>query len=111
MDSVTIARSMRGSIGMLAMAWLMADTTNEKATAAGMPAGGGAYAIGRLGVLGDCPVDNVVAGAYFWNPDTMRENVAAATFGSNVHAASSPGRCPRPRKRSRGSTVHASSRS
>lgn len=81
MDSVTIARSMRGSIGMLAMAWLMADTTNEKAAAAGMPPGGGAYAIGRLGVLGDCPIDNVVAAAYFWNPDTMRENVAAGRAG------------------------------
>ena len=75
MDAVTVARSMRGSIGMLAMAWLMADTTIEKATAAGMPAGTGAYAIGRMGVLGDCPPDNVVAAAYFWNPDTMRQAV------------------------------------
>ena len=75
MDAVTVARSMRGSIGMLAMAWLMADTTIEKATADGMPAGTGAYAIGRMGVLGDCPPDNVVAAAYFWNPDTMRQAV------------------------------------
>ena len=75
MDAVTVARSMRGSIGMLAMAWLMADTTIEKATAAGMPPGTGAYAIGRMGVLGDCPPDNVVAAAYFWNPDTMRQAV------------------------------------
>ncbi len=75
MDAVTVARSMRGSIGMLAMAWLMAETTVEKATAAGMPAGTGAYAIGRMGVLGDCPPDNVVAAAYFWNPDTMRQAV------------------------------------
>ena len=76
MDAVTVARSMRGSIGMLAMAWLMADTTNAKAADAGMPAGVGAYAIGRMGVLGDCPPDNVVAAAYFWNPDTMRQAVA-----------------------------------
>lgn len=75
MDAVTVARSMRGSIGMLAMAWLMAETTIEKATAAGMRAGTGAYAIGRMGVLGDCPPDNVVAAAYFWNPDTMRQAV------------------------------------
>ncbi len=81
MDSVSVARSMRGSIGMLAMAWLMADTTNEKAAAAGMPSGLGAYAIGRLGVLGDCPPDNVVAAAYFWNPDTMRANVEAGRAG------------------------------
>ncbi len=72
MDSKTVARSMRGSIGMLAMAWLMADSTKAKAAERGMGDGNGAYAIGRLGVLGDCPPDNVVAAAYFWNPDTMR---------------------------------------
>ncbi len=81
MDTVSVARSMRGSIGMLAMAWLMADTTIEKATGAGMPAGTGAYAIGRMGVLGDCPPDNVVAAAYFWNPDTMRQAVADGRAG------------------------------
>ncbi len=75
MDSVTVARSMRGSIGMLAMSWLMAPSTAEKAQAAGMPGGTAAYAIGRLGVLGECPVDNVVAAAYFWHPPT----IAAAT--------------------------------
>jgi hypothetical protein len=77
MDAVTVARSMRGSIGMLAMSWLITSTTQEKATKAGMPEGSGAYAIGRLGVLGDCPVDNVVAAAYFWYPDTMRSAVLA----------------------------------
>ena len=81
MDAVTVARSMRGSIGMLAMPWLMADTTNQKAAEAGMPAGVGAYAIGRMGVLGDCPPDNVVAAAYFWNPDTMRQAVADGRAG------------------------------
>ena len=77
MDSVTVARSMRGSIGMLAMEWLMAPSTTEKAAAAGLPADGrAAYAVGRLGVLGDCPVDNVVAAAHFWEPDLMRRMVA-----------------------------------
>lgn len=74
-DSIAIARSMRGSIGILAMSWLMSDDTNAKAQAAGMPEGLGAYAIGRLGVLGDCPPDNVVAAAFFWNPDTIRQAV------------------------------------
>lgn len=77
MDTVTVARSMRGSIGMLAMSWLMAPETIEKASAAGMPDGTAAYAIGRLGVLGDCPVDNVVAAAYFWEPDTIRSATIA----------------------------------
>ena len=77
MDTLTVARSFRGSIGMLAMDWLMNETTNEKAAARGMPMEDrGAYAIGRLGVLGDCPVDNVVAAAYFWEPDLMRQMVA-----------------------------------
>jgi len=61
---------------MLAMAWLMDDSTKEKASARGMPIeNNGMYAIGRLGVLGDCPVDNVIGAAYFWNPDTMRQMV------------------------------------
>ena len=77
MDTTAIARSMRGSIGMLAMAWLMAPTTQQQASDAGMADGLGAYATGRLGVLGDCPVDNVVGAAYFWNPDTIREAVTA----------------------------------
>lgn len=78
MDSLTVARSMRGSIGMLAMAWLMAPSTTEQAAARGMPTEDMAnYAIGRLGVLGDCPVDNVVAAAYFWEPDRMRAMVCA----------------------------------
>ena len=106
MDAVTVARSMRGSIGMLAMPWLMADTTNQKAAEAGMPAGVGAYAIGRMGVLGDCPPDNVVAAAYFWNPDTMRQAVAdgglakgAGTEGSDSRAVLprlQPGGAPSP---------------
>ncbi len=75
-DSKTVARSMRGSIGILAMSWLMGGTTSEKAQAAGLPAGLGAYAVGRLGVLGDCPPDNVVGAAFFWNPDTIRNAVA-----------------------------------
>ncbi len=76
MDPVGVARSMRGSIGMLAMEWLMAPSTTEQAAAAGLPADGrAAYAVGRLGVLGDCPVDNVVAAAYFWEPDLMRRMV------------------------------------
>ncbi len=75
MDSLTVARSLRGSIGMLAMEWLMSPDTLEKAEARGMPAGQAAYAVGRLGVLGDCPVDNVVAAAYFWEPDRMRSMV------------------------------------
>lgn len=76
MDTTTVARSMRGSIGMLAMEWLMADTTRAKAAERGMPSSGAAYAVGRLGVLGDCPVDNVVGAAYFWEPTLMRSMVA-----------------------------------
>ena len=75
MDSTTIARSMRGSIGMLAMAWLMEDTTRQKAAERGMPTSNAAYAVGRLGVLGDCPVDNVVGAAFFWEPNLMRSMV------------------------------------
>ena len=76
MDSVTVARSMRGSIGTLAMEWLLADSTTEVATARGMPAENlGSYAVGRLGVLGDCPVDNVVGAAFFWEPARMRSMV------------------------------------
>jgi len=75
MDSLSLARGMRGSIGMLAMHWLMAPSTNDKAASAGMPAGIPGYAIGRLGVLGDCPVDNVVGGAFFWNPEFLAEQV------------------------------------
>lgn len=78
MDTTAIARSMRGSIGMLAMEWLMAESTNEKAAARGLPVeDNGAYAVGRLGVLGDCPPDNVVAAAYFWEPERMRSMVAS----------------------------------
>ena len=78
MEALAAARSMRGSIGMLAMAWLMAPETLEAAAAAGLETEtNGAYAVGRLGVLGDCPPDNVVAGAYFWQPDRMRAMVAA----------------------------------
>lgn len=76
MESLKLARSMRGSIGMLAMEWLMAPSTNEKAVAAGMSDdSNAAYAVGRLGVLGDCPPDNVVAAAFFWEPDHMRDMV------------------------------------
>lgn len=78
MDALTAARSMRGSIGMLAMAWLMAPETLQQAAEAGLETEtNGAYAVGRLGVLGDCPPDNVVAAAYFWEPDRMREMVTA----------------------------------
>lgn len=67
---------------MLAMAWLMAPTTLEKAAARGLPAGMGAYAVGRFGVLGSCPVDNVVGAAFFWEPDTMRQMVADGRAGA-----------------------------
>lgn len=62
---------------MLAMHWLLAPSTVEKAVAAGMPDGLPGYAIGRLGVLGDCPVDNVVGAAFFWNPEFLGEQVRA----------------------------------
>ena len=71
MDTTAIARSMRGSIGMLAMEWLLAPSTLEKAVAAGMVEGPGAYAVGRLGVLGDCAPQEVVEAAFFWEPNTM----------------------------------------
>ncbi len=77
MDSLSLARNMRGSIGMLAMHWLMAPSTNAKAKAAGMPEGIAGYAIGRLGVLGDCPVDNVVGAAFFWQPDYLAAQTRA----------------------------------
>ena len=92
METTAVARSMRGSIGMLAMAWLMADSTREQAAQQGLPSGNAAYAVGRLGVLGDCPVDNVVGAAYFWEPDLMRslvtEGRAAVTpsTGAAVYA-------------------------
>lgn len=75
MESAAVARSMRGSIGMLAMSWLMAPSTTATAEARGLPSGLAAYAMGRLGVLGRCPVDNVVGAAYFWEPDRMRAMV------------------------------------
>jgi hypothetical protein len=78
MDSLSLARSMRGSIGLLAMHWLFASSTTDKAVAAGMPADPmEAYAVGRFGVLGDCPVDNVVGAACFWEPDFLRAQVRA----------------------------------
>ncbi|MDH3294856.1 MAG: hypothetical protein OER95_11115 [Acidimicrobiia bacterium] len=77
MDSRELAGRMRGSVGLLAMHWLMAPSTSRKATAAGMPGGLAAYAIGRLGVLGDCPIDNVVGAAYFWEPDFLTAQVKA----------------------------------
>ena len=77
MDSLSLARSMRGSIGMLAMHWLVGPSTSAKAVAAGMPDGLPGYAIGRLGVLGDCPIDNVVGAAVFWEPAFLAEQVRA----------------------------------
>lgn len=81
MDTIAVARSMRGSIGMLAMEWLMAPSTMDAAAARGMPTGMASYAVGRFGVLGDCPVDNVVGAAFFWEPDTMRSMVAEGRTG------------------------------
>lgn len=58
-----------------------------------MPAGLAAYAVGRLGVLGACPPDNVVGAAFFWNPDLMRRMVAdgrakiAPADGARIYAA------------------------
>ena len=72
MDSISAARSMRGSLGMFAMSWLMAPSTREKSKAAGMGDGMGAYSVGLLGVLGYCPVDNVVAAALCWDASRMR---------------------------------------
>jgi hypothetical protein len=85
MDSLALARSMRGSIGMLAMHWLMAPSTDEKAAAAGMPEGIPGYAVGRLGVLGDCPVDNVVGGAFFWEPEYLATQVRAGRSVMSPH--------------------------
>ena len=53
MDSLTVARSLRGSIGMLAMAWLLDESTMRRGAELGLNAEGmGGYAVGRLGVLG-----------------------------------------------------------
>jgi len=77
MDSLTVARSLRGSIGMLAMHWLLDESTIARAHELGLTAEGlDGYAVGRLGVLGDCPPDNVVGAAYFWAPERMRAMVA-----------------------------------
>ena len=81
MDSVTVARSLRGSIGMLAMDWLMAPSTLAEAESRGMPSGMAAYAVGRFGVLGDCPPDVVVGAAFFWEPDLVRTMVAEGRAG------------------------------
>lgn len=61
---------------MLGMHWLMCASTREKAVSAGMPEDPlEAYAVGRFGVLGDCPVDNVVGAACFWEPDYLRAKI------------------------------------
>lgn len=75
-DNVAVARSLRGSIGMLAMDWLMSPATLDAATAAGMPEGLAGYVMGRFGGLGACPPDNVVAAAYFWEPSLLSGLVA-----------------------------------
>lgn len=63
---------------MLAMAWLIDERTTARAAELGLDAPDrGGYAVGRLGVLGDCPVDAVVSAAFFWEPDLMRSMVAA----------------------------------
>ncbi len=72
---------------MLAMHWLMSPSTAQKAVAAGMPADSlEAYAVGRFGVLGDCPVDNVVGAACFWEPDFLRGKVRAGRAVMLPHA-------------------------
>lgn len=91
MESATAARSLRGSIGMLAMNWLLDPSTNDRASERGLPSGLAAYAVGRLGVLGACPVDNVVGAAFFWEPGLMRSLVAEGrsttdpTVGAGVY--------------------------
>lgn len=92
METTAIARSMRGSVGMLAMEWLLAESTLVAAAERGMVNGMGAYAVGRFGVLGDCPVDNVVGAAFFWEPSKMRSMVAqgravtAPADGARIYA-------------------------
>ena len=83
MDAITLARKMRGTIGLLAMHWLMGPDTDARATAAGMPPGIPGYAVGRLGVLGDCPVDNVVGAAFFWEPTFLAEQVRSGRATTN----------------------------
>jgi helix-turn-helix protein len=73
MDSLVVARSLRASIGLLAMEWLIHPTTFEKGAARGMPTSMAAYAVGRFGALGDVPPDNVVGAAFFWHPDLVHE--------------------------------------
>ncbi|MDW3218298.1 MAG: hypothetical protein R8F63_06765 [Acidimicrobiales bacterium] len=76
MDALALARSFRGSLGMLAMDWLMAPSTIAAGVERGMPDGLASYAVGRWGALGDCPVDTVVGAAFFWEPDLVRTLVA-----------------------------------
>jgi hypothetical protein len=85
MDAIAAARSMRGSVGMLAMHWLMCPSTPKKATAAGLPEGIAGYAVGRLGVLGNCPVDDLVTAAFFWEPEYMRTQATAGRAVKSPH--------------------------
>ena len=70
---------------MLAMHWLMCPSTAEKATAAGLPEGIAGYAVGRLGVLGDCSVDDLVTAAFFWEPEYMRTQATAGRAVKSPH--------------------------
>lgn len=70
-DALVVARSLRASVGLLAMEWLVAPSTFAASEAAGGPPGMAGYAVGRWGGLGDVPVDNVVGAAFFWEPSAV----------------------------------------
>ena len=72
MDTEAVAKKLGDSIGSLAMHWMAEGSTFEQGEEAGMPRGLAQYAAGRWGVLGDCPLDNGVGAAFFWNPATVR---------------------------------------
>jgi len=66
----------------------MDPSTLEKAAPRGLAKGSGAYATGRPGVLGECPVDNVLGAALLCNPDPLRSAPEAGRAVTNPsHAA------------------------
>ena len=74
MESQDVAKACEAPLGCSQCTGYSPSTT-EQAVEAGMPDGIAGYAVGRLGVLGDCPVDNVVAAAFFWNPDFLAKQI------------------------------------
>ena len=69
LPSLELARVDRHACDALALD----ESTIGRAHELGLTAEGLDGYAGRLGVLGDCPPDNVVGAAYFWAPERMRD--------------------------------------